>query len=43
MTIQHPGMSHNRFSVMWNTNTDENKIDTLIIKTDDIVDVVLNM
>ena len=31
---------HNRFSVMWNTNSDENKIDTLIIKTDDIVDVV---
>ena len=25
---------------MWNTNSDENKIDTLIIKTDDIVDVV---
>ncbi len=30
----------NRFSVMWNTNTQENKIDTLIIKTNDIVDVV---
>ena len=27
----------NRFSVMWNTNTQENKIDTLIIKTNDIV------
>ena len=30
----------NRFSVMWNTNTQENKIDTLVIKTNDIVDVV---
>ena len=30
---------HNRFNIMWNVNTDEFGLDTLVIKTDSIVDL----